>query len=116
MEEVRCNAWVEQNLNRLSTLFPENTIDVKKLFVQTCHSINPSTDRSTIGANIILTAAVQVLAHIHDTENTAVRKHFVRFLEYLDDAENSLQRAFQLYQKYPPKKPRNHPPQQVINN
>jgi len=112
MSFVKCNAWTEQNLIRLQSLFPDHTLNVNQLFVQACQE-RPH-DKSPIAANMVLEMAVRALAQIHDTENVAVRKHFIRFLEYLDDADTALQRAFQLYQKYPPVPAKNHPPQVIL--
>jgi len=114
---IRCNAWTRRIVDNMSVIFDESTLDPNYAFLQQQVNINQESNLTPAqkSANMAMRMAMWALVRIHDNENQTVRKHFIRFLEHLEDSELSLQRAMAIMESNPPVKAVQHKPQILAN-
>lgn len=114
-QEVRCNMWTRQTLDRLRVIFPETIINTDQMFLTLLKQVNPEVPTSSQeGSDATLQLALWLLVRIYNTESPAVRHKYLLFLQHLETMENELRRALDLNRLYPPVPARAHPPEQVL--
>jgi hypothetical protein len=113
VQEVKCNLWARRAVDRTRILFEDASINTDQVFLEQMQH-RDAEQNLTPGqrsANMTLRMSMWGLVRIHDTEHPAVRKHYLRFLEHLENAELSLQRALDIHQRNPPVPARPHQPE-----
>lgn len=115
-QEVRCNLWTRQTLDRLRVIFPDSRINVDQMFIGLLKqaAMAPHTHDADSGSDFIMQIALWLLVRIYNTESPAIRHKYLIFLQHLENVENEVRRSLELNRKFPPVPARPHPPEQVL--
>ena len=98
------NSWVKNTMDRLHALFYSNETNIVIKQTETMYMNHLSNNiRSSVSSvdvsNHLMSCSLWGLSQVHGCEDSEARRQFTLFMNYIQSAENALQKSIQIHQK-----------------